>query len=105
MNLKLISIFLLAFANIISVPLIAYAVSQYDSEGFTILPTKSDWYMIGYREGVVKAWQDVQLMDQHKIATIDANQDHVVCSKDMVNPEECLGYKDGYSDEAMDQLE
>ena len=48
--------------------------------------------MIGYREGVVKAWQDVQLMDQHKIATIDANQDHVVCPKDMVNPEECLGY-------------
>jgi hypothetical protein len=44
-------------------------------------------------------------MDQHKIATIDANQDHVVCPKDMVNPEECLGYKDGYSDEAMDQLE
>jgi hypothetical protein len=61
--------------------------------------------MIGYREGVVKAWQDVQLMDQHKIATIDTNQDHAVCPKDMVNPEECLGYKDGYSDEAMDQLE
>jgi hypothetical protein len=29
----------------------------------------------------------------------------VVCPKDMVNPEECLAYKDGYSDEAMDQLE
>ena len=44
-------------------------------------------------------------MDQHKIDTIDANQDHVVCPKDMVNPEEYLGYKDGYSDEAIDQLE
>ena len=39
-------------------------MSQCDSEGFTIFPTKSDWYMIGYRERVVKAWQDVQLMDQ-----------------------------------------
>ena len=44
-------------------------------------------------------------MDQHKIDTIDANQDHVVCPKDMVNPEECLGYKDGFSHEAIDQLE
>jgi hypothetical protein len=35
-------------------------------------------------------------MDQYKIDTIDANQDHVIFPKDIVNPEECLGYKDDF---------
>ena len=90
---------------IISIPLIAYAVSQYDSDGFTIFPTKSDWYMVGYRDGVVKASQDVQLMDAGKIDGIHASQKDVKCPSAPVNADYCLGYKDGYSDEAMDQLE
>jgi hypothetical protein len=35
-------------------------VSQYDSEGFTIFPTKSSEYMSGYRAGVIQADKDVQ---------------------------------------------
>jgi hypothetical protein len=45
LNLGLVAIFTLAATNIISIPLVAYAVSQYASDGFTIFPTKSSDYM------------------------------------------------------------
>ena len=63
MNLVLVAIYSLVASNITSIPLIAYAVSQYDSDGFTILPTKSSDYMHGYRDGVIKADKDVQLFN------------------------------------------
>jgi hypothetical protein len=87
---------------IVCIPLVAYAVSQYDSDGFTIFPTKSGDYMYGYRDGVIKAYKDVQNFD--KIGGIDARQEHIKCPPDS-NAEFCSGFRDGYSDEAMDQLE
>jgi hypothetical protein len=59
LNIGLISIISLAATYIISIPLIAYAVSQYDLDGFTIFPTKSSDYMSGYRDGIIKADKDV----------------------------------------------
>ena len=61
MNLRIEAIFIVVAINvIISIPLVAYAVSQYDSDGFTIFPTKSSDYMSGYRAGVIQADKDVQ---------------------------------------------
>jgi hypothetical protein len=80
----------------------AYAVSQYDSDGFTIFPFKSSDYMSGYRSGVIQADKDVQNFD--KLGGVDARQDHIKCPPNGT-AEWCLGYKDGYADEAMDQLE
>jgi hypothetical protein len=54
-----------------------YAVSQYDSDGFTIFPTKSSDYMSGYRVGVIQADKDVQLFNADKLPGIDANQDKI----------------------------
>ena len=72
-------------------------------DGFTIFPTKSSDYMSGYRAGVIQANKDVQNFD--KLGGIDARQEHIKCPPDSVNADWCSGYKDGYSDEAMDQLE
>ena len=105
MNLGLIAIFSLATINVISIPLIVYAVSQYDSEGFTIFPTKSSDYMSGYRAGVIKADKDVHIFNAIKLPGIDAHQDKIPCPPDSVNADFCSGFRDGYSDEAMDQLE
>ncbi|MFL6322376.1 MAG: hypothetical protein ACJ72Q_18130 [Nitrososphaeraceae archaeon] len=105
LNLGLLAIFSLAATNIISIPLVAYAVSQYDSDGFTIFPTKSSDYMSGYRDGVIKADKHVQLMNYGKLNGINADQKDVKCPPDSFNADFCAGYKDGYSDEAMDQLE
>jgi hypothetical protein len=88
---------------IISIPLIAYAVSQYDSDGFTIFPTKSSYYISGYRAAVIQANKDVQNFD--KLGGIDARQEHIKCPPNSVNADYCSGFRDGYSDEAMDQLE
>ena len=82
-----------------------YAASQYDSDGFTIFPTKSSDYMSGYRHGVIQADKDVQLFNENKSSGVDARQEMVKCPSKITNADECLGYKDGYSDEAMDQLE
>ena len=102
----LVAIFLLTVTNMImSTPLIASAVSQYDSDGFTIFPTKSSDYMSGYRAGVIQADKDVQLFNADKLPGIDANQDKIKCPPDSFNADFYSGYKDGYSDEAMDQLE
>jgi len=87
---------------IISIPLIAYAVSQYDSDGFRIFSGKSGDYMNGYRSGVIQAHEDVA--NFNKLGGIDANQDKIKCPANIIG-DSCLGYKDGYSDEAMDQLE
>jgi hypothetical protein len=86
-------------------PIVVYAVSQYDSDGFTIFPTKSSDYMSGYRAGVIHADKDVQLFNANKLPGIDAHQDKMKCPPDFFNADFCSGYKDGYSDEAMDQLE
>jgi hypothetical protein len=94
-----------AAVNIILVPLVAHAVSQYDSDGFTVFPTKSSDYMHGYRDGVIKADKDVQLFNANKLPGIDAHQDKIPCPPDSVNADWCSGFRDGYSDEAMDQLE
>jgi hypothetical protein len=80
-------------------------VSQYDSDGFTIFPTKSSDYMSGYRNGVIKADKDVQLFNANKLPGIDARQEHIMCPPNSVNADWCSGYRDGYSDEAMSQLE
>jgi hypothetical protein len=54
--LGLAAIFLPAAIKItISVPLVTYAVSQYDSDVFTVFPTKSSDYISGYRAGVIQA--------------------------------------------------
>ena len=104
MNLRIEAIFIVVAINvIISIPLVAYAVSQYDSDGFTIFPTKSIDYMSGYRAGVIQADKDVQNFD--KLGGIDARQEHIKCPPNSVNADWCSGYRDGYSDEAMDQLE
>ena len=87
---------------IISIPLIAYAVSQYDSDGFTIFPTKSPDYMVGYRDGVVQAQKDVDHFEQR--GGVDAQHDHIKCPPNSVNADYCAGYKDGYADKAMDDL-
>jgi hypothetical protein len=106
LNLRLVAIFSVAAIDIIvSIPLIAYAVSQYDSDGFTIFQGKSSDYMSGYRDGVIKADKDIQLMNDCKINGIQADQKDVKCPRDSFNADFCFGYKDGYSDEAMDQLE
>ena len=102
MNLRLVVIFSLAATNIISIPLIAYAISQYDSDGFTIFPTKSSDYMSGYRAGVIQANKDVQNFD--KIGGIDARQERIKCPPES-NAELCIGFRDSYSHETMDQLE
>jgi hypothetical protein len=84
----------------------AYAQqSKYDSDGFTIFPSKSRDYMLGYRAGVIQADKDVQLFNADKLSGIDAHQDKIKCPPNSFNADFCLGYKDGYSDEAMDQLE
>ena len=103
MNLRIEAIFIVAINVIISIPLVAYAVSQYDSDGFTIFPTKSSDYLSGYRAGVIQADKDVQNFD--KLGGIDARQEHIKCPPNSVNADWCSGYRDGYSDEAMDQLE
>ena len=105
MNLGLILITLAATNVIISVPLVVYAVSQsqYDEDGFTIFPTKSDWYMTGYRAGVIQADSDIKT--KFDTEGIDARPEHITCPRPDLNPDYCLGFKDGYSDEAMDQLE
>jgi hypothetical protein len=36
----------------------------YDSDGFTIFPTKSSDYMSGYRTGVIQADKDVANLDK-----------------------------------------
>jgi hypothetical protein len=106
LNLGLVAIFSAVTTGIIiSIPLIAYAVSQYDKDGFTIFPTKSSDYMSGYRAGVIQADKDVQKFNDNKLSGIDANQDKIKCPTDSFNADFCSGYKDGYSDEAMDQLE
>jgi hypothetical protein len=102
LNLRLVVIFSLAATNIISIPLIAYAISQYDSDGFTIFPTKSSDYMSGYRAGVIQANKDVQNFD--KIGGIDARQERIKCPPES-NAELCSGFRDGYSHETMEQLE
>lgn len=89
---------------IISIPLIAYAVSQYDSDGFTIFQGKSAEYMKGYRAGVAAAAHDVQMFNENKIPGVDARQEVIKCPSGL-NAEQCAGYKDGYSDKAMDELE
>lgn len=81
----------------------AYAASQYDDDGFTIFPTKSGWYMVGYRDGVAQAVDDVKHFDER--GGVDARPEAIVCPRHDLNPDYCLGYKDGYSDEAMDRLE
>jgi hypothetical protein len=81
------------------------AISQYDSDGFTIFQGKSSDYMSGYRDGVIKADKDIQLMNDSKINGIQADQKDVKCPPDSFNADFCSGYKDGFSDEAMDQLE
>ena len=69
-------------------------------------PTKSWDYMHGYRDSVVKASQDVQKFNDGKLDGIDARQDHIPCSSPYNNiADYCEGFHDGYSDEAMDQLE
>jgi hypothetical protein len=84
----------------------AYAVSRYDSDGFTIFPTKSGDYMVGYRAGVVQASHDVDAMNNGTKNGVDVHQDHIVCPSNFnAFPGMCQGYKDGYADEAMDQLE
>ena len=83
----------------------ALAVSQYDKDGFTIFQGKSSDYMSGYRNGVIKADKDVQLLNNGTINGIQADQKDVKCPPDSENADWCSGYKDGYSDEAMDQLE
>ena len=106
----------LLFLSIIPIllfaPIIAHASSssnqtssksKYDDDGFTIFPTKSGWYMVGYRDGVAQAADDVKHFDERD--GVDARPDHIVCPRHDLNPDYCLGYKDGYSDEAMDQLE
>jgi len=88
----------------ISVPLIAYAVSQYDSDGFTIFPGKSSSYISGYRQGVVTAHEDIKV--KMNTTGIDAHQEHIVCPANLAQiADMCPGYKDGYADEAMDELE
>jgi hypothetical protein len=80
LNLRLVSIFSLALANIIiSVPLLAYAVSQYDSDGFTIFPGKSSFYISGYRQGVVTAHGDIKV--KMNTTGIDAHQDKEIRMK------------------------
>jgi hypothetical protein len=39
------------------------------------------------------------------LSGIDAAQDKIKCPPDSFNADFCAGYKDGYSDEAMDQIE
>jgi hypothetical protein len=86
-------------------PIVVYAASQYNADGFTIFPTKSTDYMNGYRDGLVAASQDVKKLDAGQISGIHADQKDVKCPADSFNADFCAGYKDGYSDEAMDQLE
>jgi hypothetical protein len=94
--------FYLAILPILAFSHNVYAVSQYDSDGFTIFPTKSSDYMSGYRAGVIQADKDVQNFE--KLGGIDAHQENIKCPANITG-DMCLGYKDGYSDEAMDQLE
>ena len=59
-------------------------------------------YMIGYIDGVIQADSDIKTkFDTHGI---DAHQEKIKCP---ANSEKdfCVGYKDEYSDEAMDKLE
>jgi hypothetical protein len=58
--------------------------------------------MVGYRDGVLQADQDIKT--KFNTTGIDANQAHIPCPP-KTNAEYCLGFRDGYSDEAMDQLE
>ena len=70
-----------------------------------VFPTKSTDYVSGYRVGVIQADEDVQKFTDNKLSGIDAAQDKIECPPDFFNADFCAGYKDGYSDEAMDQLE
>jgi hypothetical protein len=104
LNLGALAIFSLTSMNImISIPLFAYAVSQYDSEGFTIFAGKSVDYMNGYRSGVIQAHEDIANFD--KLGGIDARQENIKCPAVPSIPEFCNGYRDGYSDEAMSELD
>jgi hypothetical protein len=91
---------------IISIPLIAYAVSQYDKDGFTIFPGKSAEYMFGYREGVAQAQNDVNHFEER--GGVDAQLEHIECPANSnlnLTGDACQGYKDGYADRAIDELE
>ena len=100
MNLGTVYIFtLIATICIAAIP--AYGQqSKYDSDGFTIFPSKSRDYMLGYRVGVIQADKDVQLMNTGKLPAIDANQDKIKCppNSNSFSADFCSGYKDGYSD-------
>ena len=54
---------------------------------------------------VILVKQYVQLMNDGKLNGINADQKDVKCPPDSINADWCSGYKDGYSDEAMDRLE
>jgi hypothetical protein len=69
------------------------AQPKYDSDGFTIFPTKSSDYMSGYRTGVIQADKDVQLFNADKLPGIYAHQDKIKCPPDSFNADFCLGYK------------
>jgi len=47
----------------------------------------------------------VQLFNANKSLGIGTNQDKIKCPPDSINADFCSGFRDGYSDEAMDQLE
>jgi hypothetical protein len=92
LNLGLVAIYSVAAANlIISIPLIAYAVSQYDTDGFTVFPTKSREYMDGYRTGAIQANKDVQNFE--KLGGIDAHQDKIKCPENVIG-DKCLGFRE-----------
>jgi hypothetical protein len=95
-----------AISMIISIPLIAYAVSQYDKDGFTIFPTKSSDYMDGYRDGVAAAQKAVDHFNDENSTGVDARRDMIECPSNFnAFAGMCQGYKDGYADRAMDELE
>jgi hypothetical protein len=98
-----ISILLLVPAILAVNVINAYAlVQKYDEDGFTIFADKNFSYMQGYRDEVLQADQDIKT--KFDTQGIDAHQDKIKCPPNS-EADFCLRFKDGYSDEAMDQLE
>jgi hypothetical protein len=103
MNILLSSLAIIV-AIIVSFCPYAYVVSQYDSDGFTIFHS-SQAITCQDKIRCNSSWQrHTKKFNDSIIHEVEANQDHIKCPKDTIG-DMCLGYKDGYADEAMDQLE
>jgi hypothetical protein len=85
-------------ASTILVALVVATLVAVTSPALVLAKKHSSEYQSGYRAGVRHADSDI-----NSNRDVDAN--HVICPPYASKPDSCSGYKKGYSDEAVDQLD